>query len=173
MRTLILGGARSGKSRHAEALAARHPGPVVYLATARAGDAEMTARIAAHRARRPAHWQTREVPLALAEALREEDRPERLLLVDCLTLWLANLLLETREEAAVVAHCEALVDTVASVRAELVLVANEVGLGIVPDNALARCFRDHAGRLHQALAGVCERVRLLVAGIPLNVKEVK
>jgi len=171
VRTLILGGARSGKSRHAESLAAAHDGPVVYLATARAQDAEMAERIAHHRARRPAGWKTLEVPLALPEALREADRPGRFLLVDCLTLWLSNLLLEARDDATVEARIDALVAAVAGLRAPAALVANEVGLGIVPDNALARRFRDHAGRLHQALAAVCGRVVLMVAGLPMIVKE--
>lgn len=171
MRTLILGGARSGKSRHAESLAASHTGPVVYLATACAEDAEMAERIARHRASRPAAWKTLEVPLVLPEALREQDRPDRFLLVDCLTLWLSNLLLEAPDDAVVEARIEALVAAVEGLSANTALVANEVGLGIVPDNALARRFRDHAGRLHQALAGVCERVVLMVAGLPMTVKE--
>ena len=162
--TLVLGGARSGKSAYAEGLIEACPGPWLYLATAQAFDDEMVARIAQHRARRTGAWRTRDVPLALPEAVAEA---EGAVLVDCLTLWLTTLILaETDLEDAVarpIAAC-------ARAPGPLVLVGNEVGLGIVPDNALARRFRDEAGRLHQRLAARADRVVLTVAGLPLIVK---
>jgi adenosylcobinamide kinase/adenosylcobinamide-phosphate guanylyltransferase len=167
--TLILGGARSGKSRHAEALAAScadpGPGAAVYLATAEAGDAEMAARIAEHRARRGALWATEEVPLALPERLARRDR--RPVLVDCLTLWLSNLMLAGQDvDDAAAALCSALAEPGGPV----ILVANEVGLGLVPETPLGRRFRDHAGRLNQAVAAVAERVVFVAAGLPLVLK---
>lgn len=160
----MLGGARSGKSRHAEALITRLPPPWVYVATAQAFDDEMRARIMEHRGRRAAGWRTVEAPLALADALRDAgDVP---VLVDCLTLWLSNLMLaDANLDAA-----EAALDAALGRAAPTVLVSNEVGLGIVPDNALARRFRDQAGRLHQRLAARADRVVLTVAGLPLFVK---
>jgi adenosylcobinamide kinase / adenosylcobinamide-phosphate guanylyltransferase len=162
--TLVLGGARSGKSAYAEALIEACPGPWLYLATAQAFDDEMVDRIARHRARRTEAWRTRDVPLALPEAVAEADGP---VLVDCLTLWLTNLILaEADLEAATVR----LIAACARAPGPLVLVGNEVGLGIVPDNALARRFRDAAGRLHQRLAAEADRVVLTIAGLPLIVK---
>jgi len=165
-RALILGGARSGKSARAEALAlaAAVGGTAVYLATSEAGDAEMQARIAEHRSRRGPDWTTREAPLALVEAFADERRP---VLVDCLTLWLSNLMAAGRDIAR---EGDRLSEAVAAHASPLVLVSNEVGMGIVPDNALARAFRDHAGRLHQKIAAVCDRVELVVAGLPLVLK---
>ncbi|WP_232629520.1 bifunctional adenosylcobinamide kinase/adenosylcobinamide-phosphate guanylyltransferase [Methylobacterium sp. Leaf118] len=162
--TLVLGGARSGKSAYAEALIESCPAPWLYLATAQAWDDEMRVRIGEHRARRPAGWHTLDVPTALPEAVAAANRP---VLVDCLTLWLTNLLLA---EADLEAATEALARACAGAPGPLVLVGNEVGLGIVPDNALARRFRDAAGRLHQRLAGQADRVILTVAGLPLTVK---
>ncbi|MCJ2048927.1 bifunctional adenosylcobinamide kinase/adenosylcobinamide-phosphate guanylyltransferase [Methylobacterium sp. J-070] len=162
--TLVLGGARSGKSAYAEALIEAGPGPWLYLATAQAFDAEMVDRIAQHRARRPAGWRTRDVPVALPEAVAEAQGP---VLVDCLTLWLTNLILAEADLDAAVAR---LLAACAAAPGPLVLVGNEVGLGIVPDNALARRFRDEAGRLHQRLAARADRVVLTVAGLPLIVK---
>ncbi|WP_191970777.1 bifunctional adenosylcobinamide kinase/adenosylcobinamide-phosphate guanylyltransferase [Methylobacterium soli] len=161
---LVLGGARSGKSAYAEALIEAEPGPWLYLATAQAWDDEMRARIALHRARRPEGWITRDVPMALAEAVAGSTGP---VLVDCLTLWLTNLILA---EADVPAASAALVEACAAAPGPVILVSNEVGLGIVPENALARRFRDEAGRLHQRLAARAERVVLTVAGLPLVVK---
>ncbi|MSP47724.1 MAG: bifunctional adenosylcobinamide kinase/adenosylcobinamide-phosphate guanylyltransferase [Alphaproteobacteria bacterium] len=165
-RALILGGARSGKSARAEelALSAAGVGEVVYLATSEAGDAEMAHRIAEHQARRGRRWVTREVPLDLVGTLAGEARP---VLVDCLTLWLSNLMVAGRD---VVGEGERLAAAVAARSAPVVLVSNEVGMGIVPDNALARAFRDHAGRLHRRLAGAVDRVELVVAGLPLVLK---
>ena len=162
--TLVLGGARSGKSRCAEALITRLPPPWVYVATAQAFDDEMRARITEHRVRRAAGWHTFEAPLALAGALRDAgDAP---VLVDCLTLWLSNLILADMDLTA----AEAALDAALNRAAPTVLVSNEVGLGIVPDNPLARRFRDQAGRLHQRLAARADRVVFTVAGLPLFVK---
>lgn len=162
---LVLGGARSGKSRFAEGLLARHAPPWLYVATAEAGDAEMVTRIAAHKARRGTDWMTREAPRDLVGALAEPgDRP---VLVDCLTLWLSNLMLA---DAAIDAEIARLEQALERARAPVVLVANEVGSGIVPDNALARRFRDLQGQLNQRLAARADRVVLVVAGLPLFVK---
>ena len=165
--TLVLGGARSGKSAHAEALLADHAGARLYVATAEARDTEMTARIAAHRARRGAAWRTVEAPLALVRTLEAESRPGRALLVDCLTLWLSNLMGAGRDIAA---EIERLAACLARLEGRTVLVSNEVGLGIVPGNATARAFRDHAGRLNQAAAAVAGRVVFVAAGLPLTLK---
>lgn len=167
MRELILGGARSGKSRLAEQRAHEHDGNVVYVATAEAGDGEMRARIEEHRRRRPAGWKTVEVPRELAAGLHDVAAPGVLVLVDCLTLWLGNLI---EDEAAFRAEREAFLDALPGLPGELVLVSNEVGQGIVPDNALARRFRDEAGWLHQAVAARCDRVILVAAGLPLTIK---
>lgn len=176
---LILGGARSGKSRHAETLARQSAEPVTVIATAQALDPEMAARIARHRLDRPAHWRTVEAPHELAQALRDEAAPGRQVIVDCLTLWLLNILegaeaLEpaadadslprfTRERAALLATLPQLPGTI-------LLVSNEVGLGLVPETPLGRLFRDEAGRLNQSLAQVCEHVSFVAAGLPLALK---
>ncbi len=164
--TLVLGGARSGKSRHAEALIEALPSPWHYIATGQAYDGEMRDRIAEHRARRSRDWITVDAPQALAEAIRAvpAGRP---ILVDCLTLWLTNLMLAGQDVAAA---GEALLAACAEVTGPLLLVSNEVGLGIVPDNALARRFRDEAGRLHQRLAARAGSVVFMVAGLPMRVK---
>lgn len=170
MKSLILGGVRSGKSRHAEHLAMAHNGPVAVIVTATAGDEEMADRIAAHRARRPKHWHVVEEPIALGHALSEQTRPGSVVIVDCLTLWLTNILLQSdtellRRESA------ALVHAVQSAAGTVILVSNEVGYGIVPVNELARRFADEAGSLHQRLAQGCDRVVLMVAGLPLTIKD--
>lgn len=167
MRELILGGARSGKSTLAERRAADSGLAVVFVATAEAGDSEMAARIAAHRARRPDHWATVEAPRDLAGALQAHAGIGRLLLVDCLTLWLANLV---ADDSALEREREALLGALPHLAGEIVLVSNEVGLGIVPDNPLARGFRDAAGRLNQDVAAACERVTFIAAGLPLTLK---
>ena len=161
--TLVLGGARSGKSAHAEALVTALPPPWLYVATAQALDAEMRERVAQHRARRAAGWQTVEAPLDFSRALAT-GRP---VLVDCLTLWLSNLLLGGHDIAAATAALEA---ALAARATPTVLVSNEVGLGIVPDNALARGFRDEAGRLNQRMAARADAVLFMVAGLPMRVK---
>ncbi|MBU8975518.1 bifunctional adenosylcobinamide kinase/adenosylcobinamide-phosphate guanylyltransferase [Lysobacter sp. MMG2] len=169
MRSLILGGARSGKSALAERLASQSGREVVYVATAQAHDAEMAERIAHHRARRPAHWRSVEAPLALAATLREHAHPQRCVLVDCLTLWMSNLL-GSDDEQRFVAERDALLEALPALPGEIVLVSNEVGLGIVPMGALTRRFVDEAGRLHQSLAARCERVLFVAAGLPLALK---
>jgi adenosylcobinamide kinase/adenosylcobinamide-phosphate guanylyltransferase len=164
--TLVLGGARSGKSRHAEALVTALPRPWLYIATGEPRDNEMAARIAEHRARRGGEWQTVEAPRDLAVAVAAAPAGAAVL-VDCLTLWLSNVMLAGDDVDAEMARFHhALEERTGPV----VLVANEVGLGIVPENALARRFRDAAGRLNQRLAGLADRVILLVAGIPMKVK---
>jgi adenosylcobinamide kinase / adenosylcobinamide-phosphate guanylyltransferase len=166
--TLVLGGARSGKSRFAERLVEAQPGPWVYLATAEAGDAEMAERIRRHRARRGAGWTTIETPLDLAGALASAGRDGAALLVDCLTLWLSNLIAADRD---VEREMQILLQVLPRVGGPVVFVSNEVGLGIVPDNALARAFRDHAGRLHQSVATAANRVYFVAAGLPLLMKD--
>lgn len=165
MLTLVLGGARSGKSRYAEGLLAGMPAPWIYLATGQAWDEEMRARVAEHRARRTGGWQTIEVPVALADAL--DDAGDRPVLVDCLTLWLTNLLLGDHDVEQAVSR---LMAALGRRQAATVLVGSEVGMGIVPENALARRFRDEAGLLHQRIATIADRVVLVVAGLPLVVK---
>jgi adenosylcobinamide kinase/adenosylcobinamide-phosphate guanylyltransferase len=166
--TLVLGGARSGKSRHAEGLVTARPQPWTYLATAEAWDDEMRARIARHREDRgTAGWTTVEEPLDLPGALRRHAVPGAAVLVDCLTLWLSNLLGAGRDVDAAGTDLLAALDEAAGA---VVLVSNEVGQGIVPDNALARAFRDHAGRLHQRVAARAERVVFVVAGLPMALK---
>jgi adenosylcobinamide kinase/adenosylcobinamide-phosphate guanylyltransferase len=180
-RTLIFGGARSGKSLLAERLAQASGKEVIYLATSQAGDSEMDARIAHHRARRPAAWQTVEEATALAASLRRLCAPERVVLVDCLTLWLSNLLFSSVREQPEVGAVElpplfawersdllAWLDEPAA--GEVVFVSNEVGMGIVPLGAVSRTFVDEAGRLNQEVAARCERVLFVAAGLPLALK---
>jgi adenosylcobinamide kinase/adenosylcobinamide-phosphate guanylyltransferase len=165
--TLVLGGTRSGKSRHAESLiTASAPPTWIYIATAQALDAEMTERIAHHRARRGAGWETIEAPHDLAGAIGNTP-PDAALLVDCLTLWLTNRMLA---EADIEADTATLEKALARRGGPTVLVSNEVGSGVVPDNALARRFADLQGRLNQRIAGSADRVVLVVAGLPLTVK---
>ena len=167
--TLVLGGARSGKSRHAEAVITHVAAGGTYIATAEAGDAEMAARIAEHRARRDNHgrgvfWRTVEAPLDLAPAILAHAEPARPILVDCLTLWLSNLMFAGR----VVEHeSETLRAALREPRGLVVLVANEVGLGLVPETPLGRAFRDAAGRLNQDIATLADRVVFVAAGLPL------
>lgn len=166
---LIGGGARSGKSRfaleRARALGTRR----VFVATGQAFDGEMDARIARHRAERGADFTTVEEPLALARVLRDEDRAD-VVLVDCLTLWLSNLLLRGDDEAAITAAVGDLIEALRARRRHVVLVTNEVGLGIVPDNALARTFRDVAGRAHQELAAIADEVHVAILGTVLRLR---
>jgi adenosylcobinamide kinase/adenosylcobinamide-phosphate guanylyltransferase len=163
---LITGGARSGKSRRAETRARGFPGRPVYLATAEALDFEMETRIARHRARRGADWIEREVPLDLVPALVASDGGGARL-VDCLTLWLSNLLHSQRDWSQEVAQ---LAQALPRQRSPVVLVTNEVGSGIVPDNALARAYRDAAGHMNQTIAGVADEVEFVVAGLPMKLK---
>ncbi|HUG61195.1 MAG TPA: bifunctional adenosylcobinamide kinase/adenosylcobinamide-phosphate guanylyltransferase [Methylomirabilota bacterium] len=166
--TFVLGGARSGKSRHAEHLV-RSAGdaPWTYIATAQAFDTEMAERIARHRAGRGEGWRTVDAPHDLAGAIGEAQALGAPILVDCLTLWLSNRLLSG---AALDSECDLLVDALGGGPSPVVAVSNEVGLGIVPDNVLSRQFRDAAGRLHQSVAERADRVILVVAGLPLTVK---
>ena len=164
--TLVLGGARSGKSRYAEALIAKSPKPWVYVATAELRDDEMAERIAAHRARRAEGWQTIEAPHDLPDAVKQAP-PDAAVLVDCLTLWLSNLMEGSFDIEAQTARLQ---EALAARTGPTVLVSNEVGLGIVPDNALARRFRDLQGGLNQRLAAIAPRVVMMVAGIPIAVK---
>ena len=193
--TLVFGGARSGKSAYAERLAIASGKEVVYIATARAGDGEMAVRIAHHQRQRPAEWTTVEEPLALAAALRQWCTPGRLVLVDCLTLWLSNLMfadgtdypdvgeiaLPARfhaERAALLSVLEqagrspanAAGGAADAVMGDIVLVSNEVGMGIVPYGAISRAFTDEAGRLNQAVAAICGRAVFVAAGLPLVLK---
>ncbi|HJV28401.1 MAG TPA: bifunctional adenosylcobinamide kinase/adenosylcobinamide-phosphate guanylyltransferase [Aromatoleum sp.] len=176
---LILGGARSGKSRLAENLARAGGLPVTVIATAEALDAEMAARIRRHRDDRPSHWRTVETPVALAETLRDEAREGRCVIVDCVTLWLLNLMAgaenlpEPPDAGSLLklqAERTALLDLLPEVAGEVLLVSNEVGLGLVPETPLGRLFRDEAGRLNQALAAACARVTFVAAGLPLTLK---
>lgn len=164
---LVLGGARSGKSGYAEELADALAGPHIYIATAQAFDDEMTQRIARHRTDRASHWQTVECPLALIEAIQEHDAEDGVILVDCLTLWLSNLMLGSHNIATARGRLAGLLPTV---QGTLLLVSNEVGQGIVPDNALARQFRDEAGWLNQAMARAADEVWFVTAGIPARLK---
>ncbi|WP_423603790.1 bifunctional adenosylcobinamide kinase/adenosylcobinamide-phosphate guanylyltransferase [Sphingomonas sp. MS122] len=164
---LVLGGARSGKSSHAQARAEAIGGELVFVATAEASDDEMADRIARHRADRGARWSTIEAPVELAATIRRESRRGRVLLVDCLTLWASNLLLAGRD---IPAATDDLAEAIAAVQGPLILVSNEVGLGIVPDNALARRFRDAAGRVNQRVAACADEVVFVAAGLPLKLK---
>ena len=163
---LITGGARSGKSTHAEKRARGFPRQPIYIATAEALDTEMEARIAKHRARRGNGWIEREVPLNLVSALVASDGGGARL-VDCLTLWLSNLMHAGRDWEDEV---NALAATLINLKSPVVLVTNEVGLGIVPDNALARSFRDAAGIMNQTIAAVADEVEFVVAGLPMKLK---
>lgn len=169
MKEFILGGARSGKSAFAQQRATASGLKVIYLATAQAGDAEMVERIALHRADRPSDWGLVEEPLALAAALRAHATPGHCLLVDCLTLWLSNLL--AAGDARLSSEAGALLETLPTLPGCILLVSNEVGQGIVPANSLARRFRDEAGRLHQAVAARCDRATFIIAGLPLTLKD--
>jgi len=166
--TLVLGGARSGKSRYAEALVLGAAPRALYVATATAGDDEMAARIQHHQAGRDGRWDLIEEPIALARLLDHAADGGPPILIDCLTLWLTNIMMSGDPiEPAM----STLVDAIGRTSGPVVLVANEVGLGIVPDNDLARIFRDHAGRLNQSIAALADRVVFVAAGLPLVLKE--
>lgn len=169
MKTLVLGGVRSGKSRLAAGLASDTGRPVVYVATARGEDEAMRARIEQHKRDRPAHWRVVEEPVHLASALNRHDTEEAVLLVDCLTLWVTNLLCAEDDEL-LDAQLPALIDHVTNSRSDIVLVSNETSMGVVPMDALSRRFCDETGLLHQRLAGVCDTVILAVAGLPHTLK---
>jgi adenosylcobinamide kinase/adenosylcobinamide-phosphate guanylyltransferase len=167
---LILGGVRSGKSRYAEELARSQARPVTLIATAEARDEEMAARIDAHRRHRDARWSVVEEPITLAAALRTAMSPDSLVIVDCLTVWLSNLLCG-EDAKAPRRETEGLLEVLGALPGDCIMISNEVGFGIIPANALARRFGDEAGVLHQRIAAQCDRVVLMVAGLPLVVKE--
>ena len=180
MRTLIIGGARSGKSAYAERLAVASQKRVAYIATAQAGDDEMKERIAHHRERRDMSWTTVEETIALGRAIEKHSRPDTLILVDCLTVWLANLLFsEARSypEVGVIEPPPAfqyqsalLLKALENAKGDVILVSNEIGQGVVPQGAISRWFVDESGRLNQDVAAVCDRAVLIVAGLPLALK---
>ena len=181
-RTLVLGGARSGKSAYAEKLAESSGKTVIYIATAQARDDEMAARIDQHRQQRPATWTTVEEPLALGAAMLAHATPQSLLLIDCLTVWLSNLLfadgLDFPEIGRITAPPSFLgqrplfLEALIQVPGDVVLVSNEVGMGIIPQGAITRWYVDEAGRLNQTVAAQCERAVLVAAGLPLILKDV-
>jgi adenosylcobinamide kinase/adenosylcobinamide-phosphate guanylyltransferase len=166
-RYLVLGGARSGKSRHAESLAQSHRGEKLYVATGEAGDEEMHARIKEHRRRRGAEWRLLEEPVRLLEALERECALDRFVLVDCLTLWISNLLLKGVDVRQEIDRAARLVPRLDGI---VVFVSNEVGMGIVPDNELARRYRDEAGYANQQFAAACDEVLFMVAGLASKLK---
>ncbi|WP_151634358.1 bifunctional adenosylcobinamide kinase/adenosylcobinamide-phosphate guanylyltransferase [Noviherbaspirillum aerium] len=178
--SLILGGARSGKSAHAERLAAASAKQVAYIATAQAHDIEMAERIGVHRQRRDASWTTVEEALALGDAIRRWSSPERIVLVDCLTVWLSNLLFSEQRDYPEVGRIippdsfhrerQSLLDALRDAAGEVILVSNEVGLGIVPQGAISRWFVDEAGRLNQAVAAISDRAVFIAAGLPMLLK---
>ncbi|MDH5356087.1 MAG: bifunctional adenosylcobinamide kinase/adenosylcobinamide-phosphate guanylyltransferase [Gammaproteobacteria bacterium] len=169
MKTLILGGVRSGKSRLGEQLASDSGLPVIYIATATADDTEMQMRIESHRESRPDHWTVIEEPIYLAKALKNADSKSQCILVDCLTLWLTNLL-TTEDENLLESEIAALLETLSSLSGQLIMVSNETNMGIVPMGELSRRYCDEAGRLHQLLAQTCDRVIFTVAGLPQILK---
>jgi adenosylcobinamide kinase/adenosylcobinamide-phosphate guanylyltransferase len=172
--TFILGGARSGKSAHAERLAADSGWPVTYVATARIGDSEFAARVEQHRERRPAHWALVEAPLDLGSVVRELDREGHVVLIDCLTLWLANLLFpadgSTPDDGPPLQAFSAFDAALAKVRGKIIVVSNEIGLGVVPMGSVTRLYVDELGRLNQRVAAASTHVTMMVAGLPLALK---
>jgi adenosylcobinamide kinase/adenosylcobinamide-phosphate guanylyltransferase len=166
-RVLVLGGARSGKSRHAEDVVSASGLKRIYIATAETRDGEMVERVRLHQVRRGEGWRTVEEPLALVDCLMREASPAHAILVDCLTLWISNLMFAEADVEAAVAELAA---ALPSLQGTVCLVSNEVGLGIVPDNALARRFRDFAGLANQRLAAVCDEVVFVAAGLPLRLR---
>ncbi|WP_045857167.1 bifunctional adenosylcobinamide kinase/adenosylcobinamide-phosphate guanylyltransferase [Teredinibacter purpureus] len=168
MKSLILGGARSGKSTYAETLALRNDNTVIYVATGWAGDNEMTERIENHKASRPAHWQTIEEPLGIADILTHHNHANTTILVDCLTLWLSNCLANKCFDQ----EKNALLNVLPTLQADIIFVSNEVGSGVVPLGQLSREFVDNSGWLHQSLAAHCDNVTLVVAGLPLPLKAI-
>lgn len=169
-KTLILGGVRSGKSRHAAETAAARSRAVTVIATATAQDQEMTERIERHRAHRPRDWTVVEEPVRLAAALLGACAPTHIVIVDCLTLWLTNLLCG-EDPHALRRESEQLLEALPRLRGDCILVSNEVGFGIIPASPLARRFADEAGTLHQELGALCDRVILMAAGLPLTIKD--
>ncbi|OTG93545.1 bifunctional adenosylcobinamide kinase/adenosylcobinamide-phosphate guanylyltransferase [Acinetobacter sp. ANC 4654] len=169
MMQLILGGARSGKSLLAEQIAKDSNLNVTYIATAQAFDGEMQARIDHHQAQRPQHWTVIEEPLYLADYLIELDQPNQVILVDCLTLWMSNLLMHENAELQM-QQCQKLLDILPILQTEVILVSNETGLGVIPMGEISRKFVDESGRLHQQLGKIAEKVVFCVAGFPMILK---
>lgn len=169
--TLVTGGARSGKSRFAEGLAEAFPPVRGYLATGLPGDAEMISRIARHRDRRGADWQTVEEAIGVADALAENDGRFSVMLLDCVTLWLTNLLFHPEiGEAGVLSHVKGFTETFHALKTPLIIVTNEVGMGIVPEHPLARRFRDLAGEANEMIAAAADEVYVTISGLPLKLK---
>ena len=165
--TFVLGGARSGKSQFAEQLCQEKSKERIYIATAQAYDHEMKSRISIHQHRRDQTWRTVDCPIELPKVISELNMPDGAVLVDCLTLWTTNIMLGERDIAADTA---ALITALKNASCPIILVANEVGLGIVPDNKMGRDFRDHAGRVNQAVAAASDQVYFIAAGLPLKLK---
>ena len=180
MRTLVIGGTRSGKSAHAEAVAKASGKNLVYVATSEAGDDEMMHRIVHHRARRDEAWTTLEEPIALAAVIERYSKPDNVLLIDCLTEWLSNLLFSEAmafPEIGVIdppaifhSQSAAFFDALQNASGDVILVSNEIGQGVVPNGAITRWFVDESGRMNQAVAAICDRVVLVTAGLPLSLK---
>ncbi|CAD7847366.1 MAG: Adenosylcobinamide kinase (EC 2.7.1.156) / Adenosylcobinamide-phosphate guanylyltransferase (EC 2.7.7.62) [Olavius algarvensis Delta 4 endosymbiont] len=168
--TFVIGGCRSGKSGHAQVLGEEIQGKKLYLATCEPHDEEMQARVRLHRQQRGDQWETLEEPVEIAAAIADPSGDYSVILVDCLTLWTSNLLLSSDKAPAVDAACRALVQSLKSARCPVILVSNEVGTGIVPDNELARRYRDEAGWVNQKIAAAADRVVWMVAGIPVTIK---
>ena len=172
MMQLILGGARSGKSRLAEQTAKDSGLAVIYIATAQAFDVEMQDRIHHHQAQRPGHWTVIEEPLYLANCLIELDQPNQVILVDCLTLWMSNLLMHENPELQM-QQCQHLLDILPILESDVILVSNETGLGVIPMGEISRKFVDESGRLHQQLGQIADKVVFCVAGFPMILKGAK
>ncbi len=170
MKELILGGARSGKSHYAETCAAESGLNVVYVATAQAHDDEMQLRIQYHQQHRPAHWQLIEEPVNLVSVLKNNADSSKCMLVDCLTLWLSNQLCSDEHKDQLQKNVDDLIDLLPDLQGKIIFVSNEVSMGIIPMGEINRQFIDEAGRLHQRLAAVCDKVTLMVAGIPSHIK---
>ena len=174
MQHLVLGGARSGKSHYAEQLALASHKEVIYIATGSAGDDEMQARIDKHQADRPKYWQTIEEPVLLADVIERYANTRHCLLVDCLTLWLSNILFDSQgnyQEDVFLQQKQALLNELPHIHADIILVSNEVGSGIIPMDSMSRRFVDEAGRLHQQLAKLCSHVTLVTAGLAQQLKQ--
>jgi adenosylcobinamide kinase/adenosylcobinamide-phosphate guanylyltransferase len=168
--TFVIGGCRSGKSSYAQSLAEKIPGKKLYLATCVPRDAEMRARVERHQGQRGPDWDTLEEPVKLAAAIKRKSGGCGVILVDCLTLWISNILLSAEGKPGLEKACEDLVQTLETTECPVILVSNEVGTGIVPENELARRYRDEAGRVNQKIAAMADRVVWMVAGIPVTIK---
>jgi len=168
--TFIIGGCRSGKSAHAQALAEAIEGKKLYLATCVPNDEEMVERVRLHREQRGEEWETLEEPVELAKAITDRSKHYSVILVDCLTLWASNILLSPGGQSELEKSCLALVNSLEAAQCSVILVSNEVGAGIVPENELARLYRDEAGRINQQIAAAVDRVIWMVAGIPVEIK---